>query len=456
MTMTADIQKTIPGPRNTYPLGEATTYAKDQLGYLHSISSTHGRIARVPFGFVPGLYLISSATGAQHILQDNPSAYHKHPIVKTLFDVLTGGPNLFTVEDDIWLRQRRLLQPAFHRQRLEAFVTGMTRNTNDLVDRWTQLEPGSTVNLEAEMMRVTLAIVGQALLSQDLSASSNELGQAYTQLTQYVTYRLRVAFPMPLWVPTQINRSMLQARALVQHELHGIIGNRRASQGNSGASDLLSMLLESRYEDGASIDDAHLSAEISLFLFAGHETTANALVWAFYEISRHSEVEAKLLEEFERVLGGRSPTLEDLPKLEYTRMVFEETMRLYPPTMALARTSIKDDQVDGYDIPKGSSLAVFIYGLHHDPEYWPEPERFDPERFAVDATQTRDRFAYIPFSAGPRQCIGNTFAMLEAQVILVCILQRFRLRLFPNHPVEPVVKMALKPKHGMPIKLEPR
>jgi cytochrome P450 len=448
----------IPGPRNTYPLGEAARYASDQLGYLHRISSTHGRIARVPFGFVPGLYLISSASGAKHILQDNVGAYHKHPIVKSLFDVLVGGTNLLTSEKDVWLRQRRLMQPAFHRQRLEAFVTGMTGITNDLVDRWAQLEPGRTLDLEAEMMRITLSIVGQALLGQDLSADSNELGQAYGKLTEYVTYRLGVAFPMPLWMPTQINRNMLQARALVQRELQSIIQARRVAHSNSDSNqnDLLSMLLESRYEDGSSIDDTHLSAEISLFLFAGHETTASALVWAFYEISRHKEVETKLLEELQRVLNGRSPTLEDLPKLEYTRMVLEETMRIYPPTMALARTSIEDDEVDAHAIPKGSSVAVFICGLHHDPEYWPEPERFDPERFAPSAVQLRDRFAYIPFSAGPRQCIGNTFAMLEAQVILACALQRFRLRTSPGQSVEPVVKMALKPKQGLNVILEPR
>jgi cytochrome P450 len=346
------------------------------------------------------------------------------------------------------------MQPAFHRQRLEAFVSGMTSTTNDLVKRWAQLEPGCTLDFEAEMMQVTLSIVGQALLGQDLSADSNELGWAYGKLTEYVTYRLGVAFPMPLWMPTQINRNMLQARALVQRELQGIIQARREK--NSNQNDLLSMLLESRYEDGDSIDDTHLSAEISLFLFAGHETTASALVWAFYEISRHEEVEAKLLEEFQRVLDGRSPTLEDLPKLEYTRMVLEETMRVYPPTMALARTSIEDDKVDGHAIPKGSSVAVFIYGIHHDPEYWPEPERFDPERFAPNVAQSRDRFAYIPFSAGPRQCIGNTFAMLEAQVVLACVLQRFRLQTMPGQPVEPVVKMALKPKQGLNVILEPR
>ena len=446
-------QSKMPGPRNSYPLGEATRFARDQLGYLHSISSTHGRIAYVPFGFAPGLFLIASASGAQRILQDNPSAYHKHPVVKNLFDVLTDGSNLLTKEGDVWLRQRRLLQPAFHRQKLESFVASMTHTTNNFVDGWATLEPKRTLDLETEMMWVTFAIVGQALLSEDLSDSANELGLAYTRLAQYATYRLGVAFPMPLWMPTHINRTMFQARAMVKRDLQHIIQTRRAS--NEPPNDLLTMLLESKYEDGSSIDDAHLMSEISLLLFAGHETTASALTWAFYEISRHPDIETRLLEEISRVLSGQSPTLEDLPKLEYTRMVLEETMRLYPPAMSITRTSTEEDQIDGFTIPKGSSLAVFIYGLHHDPEYWPNPERFDPERFAPSAVQTRDRFTYIPFSAGPRQCIGNTFALLEMQVILTCVLQRFHLRVASAQSIDPVVRMALRPKQNISVILEP-
>ena len=445
-------QSTIPGPRNSYPLGEATRFARDQLRYLHDISSTYGRVALVPFGFAPGLFLIASASGAQRILQDNPRTYHKHPVVKSLFDLLTDGPNLLTIDGDVWLRQRRLLQPAFHRQKLESFVTGVTHTTINFVDGWTTLDPGGTLDLETEMMRVTFSIVGQALLSEDLSDSANELGLAYTQLAQYATYRLGVAFPTPLWMPTRINRTMLQAKALVKRNLQQIIQNRRAS--NEPPNDLLTMLLESKYEDGSGIDDSHLMSEISLFLFAGHETTASALVWAFYEISRHPEIETRLLEEINHVLSGRAPRLEDLPKLEYTRMVLEETMRLYPPAMSITRTNTEEDQIDGLTIPKGSSLAVFIYGLHHDPEYWLNPERFDPERFAPSAVKARDRFTYIPFSAGPRQCIGNTFALLEMQVILTCVLQRFRLRVAPTQSVDPVVKMALRPKQKISVILE--
>lgn len=445
--------RTAPGPKNTFPFGQAAAFTRNQLGASLEMMRTYGSVARIPLGMLGDLYAISSAQGAQHVLQDNNRAYHKSKTLTPLFDFLTLGPSLFTDNGEVWLKQRRLVQPAFHRHKLEHFVSGMTESANKMLAGWDQLPRGTQINAEDAMMDVTLSIVGKALFGVDLADNSSAIGKAYLQMTRYFTYRQETAFPPPIWVPTPMNRDTSRAKAFVKAEIARMLEERRASK--EARHDLLQMLLESRYEDGSPMEDARLRSEISLFLLAGHETTATALTWAFHELSRHPEIESRLLEELRRVLNGRAPTLEDLPKLEYTRAVLEETMRLYPPAWGVARLAVEDDVVDGYAIPRGANVMVFSYGIQRDAKYWPEPERFNPNRF-LTPDPSRPRFAYLPFGGGPRGCIGNIFAMMEGQVILASVLQRFALRVKPGYTPQPWALFTLKPRHGMPVILEPR
>ncbi|MEO8662830.1 MAG: cytochrome P450, partial [Bryobacteraceae bacterium] len=363
---------------------------------------------------------------------------------------------VLTADGALWLRQRRLMQPAFHRDRIAAMGDTMAGFAADLADRWETLaRQGSPVDLVREMTGLTMRIVGQALFSLDMGPAVETVERTFDAVNKILIRRFRSGQFYPPVLPTRDDRLFRKNRRELDAVVNGIIAERHKNAG--GFNDLLSMLLSARDEEtGESMDDNQLRAEVKTLLLAGHETTSNALSWTFYLLSQNPAQAATLYEELDRVLAGRTATVGDLPLLPYTRMVLDESMRLYPPAWLIARRAINADTFGGYTVPAGGAVVISSYLTHRHPEFWDEPERFDPTRFQPGAAERRHRYAYFPFGGGPRQCIGNNFALMEAQLILATLAARFHVRLVEGAKVVPEALVTLRPKGGLPMILERR
>jgi cytochrome P450 len=304
------------------------------------------------------------------------------------------------------------------------------------------------------MMRLTLAIISQALFNRDISGEADQLGQSTTTALEYLTYRINHRLAAPLWVPTRVNRNFKRAVCILDEHVSRIIAERRAD--SNPPDDLLTIMLAARDEEtGAAMDDHLLRDQIVTFMGAGHETTAVALSWIFGLLSRHPDVCNRLRDEIDGALGGRPPGMSDLPKLPYTAMVLQEAMRLYPPVASLSRRTLEADEVSGYEIPANSLVILSQYVTHRHPDFWENAEGFDPERFAP-GQPPRPKFAYFPFSGGPRKCIGDQFAMLEATLIVARVMQQFRLDLIAGHRLVPKLVFTVRPTGGMPMTIHRR
>lgn len=434
----------LPGP--PWPTAAQNTFSflRKALDFLLEMRERYGDVVSVPT-LVGPFALIFHPDGVRHVLQENHRNYNKDvPDYHVLSLVL--GKGLLTNDGGSWLKQRRLIQPAFHRQRVAAFGTLMTETTLRWTQRWETgsfIETNKPLALTQEMSSLTLNIVAKALFGTDLSAETEGIGRALTT----VNHLLAKAFYLP-WVlslPTPQLRRLHVARSALYTVVEEIIRERRRHHATHG--DLLEMLLEARDEEtGEGMTDQQVRDEVLTLLLAGHETTANALSWTFYLLAQHPHVEARLLEEYQQVLNGRPAMIEDLPQLPFTRMVVEEAMRLYPPAWGLGRRALGNDEIGGYSIPKGAYVLVFPYVTHRHPAFWERPNTFDPERFSAQMTAGRHRFAYFPFGGGPRLCLGNQFALYEAQLILATILSRYQLRLLPGTVVTPEPLVTLRPR----------
>ncbi|MCA1556526.1 MAG: cytochrome P450, partial [Acidobacteria bacterium] len=364
------------------------------------------------------------------------------------------GEGLLTSEGEHHRRQRRLAQPAFHRKRIESYGAVMVDYAARTGARW---HDGETLDITHEMMRLTLSIVGKTLFDTEVESEADEVGVALTQILELFQMLLLPYSEYLERLPLPANRRFLRARAKLDAVIYRIINERRASGADRG--DLLSMLLLAQDEEGdtGGMSDEQLRDEALTIFLAGHETTANALSWTWYLLSQNPEAEAKLHAELDAVLdGGRLPTVEDLPQLRYTEMVLAESMRLYPPAWVVGRLSIKDYAVGDY-VAKPDTLILFSqYVMHRDPRFFPEPLRFDPERFAPEAKEARPAYAYFPFGGGARRCIGEGFAWMEGTLLIATIARRWRMRLVPGHAVVEHPRITLRPKHGILMTLEER
>jgi cytochrome P450 len=336
---------------------------------------------------------------------------------------------------------------------LNTYATLMTEAADAMVERWwTHPQASEPVEIASEMMSLTLGIVGQALFSLDLAHDVSTVGQAVTTLVKLLGDYVYAPFP-PLSVPTPRNRHMRAAIHELDAVVSGIIKERRANYADSG--DLLSMLLLARdLDSGEGMSDHQVRDEVMTVLLAGHETTANALTWTWYLLSQHPKIEGRMHAELATVLGGELPTIEHLPHLTYTAMALQVALRLYPPIWVLSRQALADDELGGCTVSQGSMVILSPYATHRHPAFWEQPEVFDPERFTPERVAARPHFAHFPFGGGPRQCIGSSFAIMEAQLILATVAQRYRLRLVSGHPVVPEAKLTLRPRYGMPMTLE--
>jgi cytochrome P450 len=452
--MSSRPQRTIaPGPRSLSPFGNLPELQRDPLGTFMRDRLRFGDVVRYRGG-IWYAYLVSHPEDIKHVLQDNNQNYHKGFSYQILKPVLGNG--LLTNEDDSWLTQRRLAQPAFHRARIERISGLMADSIDRLLRRWDERpEKGNPVEVLGEMTRLTLEIVSRTLLGAEVGAQADSVGRAVADLQAHVNYRATHLFSLTEKWPTPRNRRFHKRLKLLNGVVYGIIESHRAGGGSK--DDLLSMLLQARDADtGAGMDDKQLRDEIMTVFLAGHETTANALTWTWFLLSRNPEAEGRLHDELDRVLAGRAPSFADLRALPYTRMVLEESLRLYPPAWAIGRFALHDDETGGYRIPAESQLIMSSYVTHRHPDFWQRPDVFDPERFAPERASGRPRFAYFPFGGGPRQCIGADFAMIEAQLALASIAQRYTLRLVPGHKVEPEPLVTLRPRHGMMMYLRRR
>jgi cytochrome P450 len=432
-----------PGPRGHLLLGSLPDAQRDPIQLFMSAFRDYGDVVRFRFGPMVA-HLVSSPAGVNHVLAENNKNYGKQTRgYKNLRYVLGNG--LLTSEGELWKRQRRIAQPAFHRQRIGSFAQAMVRASEDAA-AGLEARRGQVVDVAAEMVRLTLRIVGETLLGHDPSDAADQVGSALAFLLHTANLRTSRILDLPPFLPTAKNMRFRRALATLDGVVLGMIAERRKNPGDRG--DLLSMLMEARdAETGEAMDDRQLRDEAMTIFLAGHETTANALTWSRLHVSRYPAALRELRAELAQVLGGRSPTLEDLPRLRFTRMVLEESLRLYPPAWIIGRSATEADEIGGYLIPARSIVFVSPYVVHRHPRLWEDPEGFDPQRFSAEKTLPKG--AYFPFGGGPRLCIGNTFAMMEAQLVLATLLQRVRLELEPGHPVALEPSITLRPRHGM-------
>ena len=447
-----------PSPDANRVFGTAKRLQRDPIGGLQEFVAEVGPAVRYRFLLNWWGYLFVHPEHYQHILQDNYKNFTKlpHPTFQLLLPLI--GLGLLSNDGESWLRQRRLAQPAFHREQIRGFGQTMTTAAEKRFSRWEQAaRAGEVVAFDREMMELTLEIAGRTLFSIDLTGSAHEVGDIFSgfnelfvkmALEPFSVYTMRI----PFWPRT---RRVARDIRVLDQLIYGMIAQRR--QADEPSDDLMGMLLSARDADtGIGMDEKQLRDEVMTLLIASHETTALLLTWFFYCVARHPEVEAQLHNEVDRTLNGRLPTIEDLPKLVYTRQVIDETMRLYPPAYALSRYGNGADVIGGYAIPPNSMVTLCPFITHRLPEFWPNPQKFDPERFAPANSADRHRFVYLPFGAGPRQCIGTSFALTEGVLVAAAMAQRFRLRMPGDYTAELSPQITLHPKGGMPLKFELR
>jgi cytochrome P450 len=420
---------------------------QNPLDYFTAIAQEYGDVSGLRIGNFRTLF-INHPDLIEAVLVKNARKYHKGRILqanKYLF-----GEGLLTSEGDFWLRQRRLSQPAFHRARVGSYAETMAEYSEQAIANWRN---GEERDIHEEMMQLALRIVGKTLFDADVTQDAKEVGETLDLLLHLAANFGRTVL-IPLWVPTPRNiRAKLGIKRL-EKVIYRIIADRRASGRDTG--DLLSILLDVQDEDGTRMNDRQLRDETITLFLAGHETTANTLSWTWWLLAQNPAVEKKFHEELDGVLGGRTPTLDDLPKLVFLNNVLTESLRLYPTAWGMARLAVEEHEIAGYPVHVGNGVAFAQWVVHRDPRWFDAPLEFRPERWESGLAKQLPRFAYFPFGGGPRQCIGNTFALMEASVVLATIGQKFRFALAPGHKVVPLASITLRPKNGIQVTLKAR
>ncbi len=437
-----------PGPKGRLITGSLRPFRRDPIRFLSECARDYGDIARFKIG-PQELFFVNHPDLIQDVLVTHHRNFVKGRGLERAKRLL--GEGLLTSEGEFHRRQRRLIQPAFHRKRVAAYGETMVAYAARLDERW---EDGATLDIHQEMMHLTLSIVGKTLFDADVEGEADEIGQALTtamQLFRSITVPLAELLEK---LPLPAKRRFKEARARLDATIYRMIAERR---GGEDRGDLLSMLLQAQDEegDGARITDQQLRDEALTIFLAGHETTANALTWTWYLLSQHPDVEAKLHAELDAEGDAALPAA-DWGRLRYTEMVLAESMRLYPPAWILGRRALTPYPIGDYVAPANSLILLSPYVMHHDARYFPEPGRFDPERWTPEARASRPRFSYFPFGGGPRQCIGEGFAWMEGILLLATLAQRWRLRHLPDHPVELQPLITLQPRHGLRMIVERR
>ncbi|MEZ4382213.1 MAG: cytochrome P450 [Nannocystaceae bacterium] len=417
----------IPGPEPTPLLGNLPRFRGHGLlaPYLGDWRR-YGDILRYKLG-PREVVALCHPEQLRHIFIKERARYAKGMSVRNVVPLIGGG--LFAADGDAWQGQRRLLHRLFTTKAVRAHEAAMMAAIDALIDRWLALPPGATIELLPEMSHLAMDVICRTMFGMAADAGARELGEAVSEAFSWVGEEGLKLVQLPLSVPTPRNRRFNRAKARIDRFLKVMIDERRARGPRGDAGDLLDLLLEARDdESGAGMSDAQVADEVVTVFIAGHETTAVSLTWAWLLLAGHRDVEVRLHDELELALGGQPPTVADLAALPYTRQLLDETLRHFPPVWIDPRQAIADDTIDGYAIPAGTLLMPVLYATHRHPDFWDDPERFDPDRFAPELAKARHPLAHVPFGGGPRVCLGMPFAYQEMILAVAAIAQRFRLR----------------------------
>jgi cytochrome P450 len=430
-----------PGPPTSWLRGNLAAFRGDRLGFLTDCAR-YGDVVYVRFG-PRRVFLLNHPDLIEQVLVGHGRDFIKHFALR--LNPLVFGKGLLTSEGDFWLRQRRLIQPAFSRQRLAAYATPMVAAAQHMGASW---KAGETRDIFAEMMRLTLAIAARTLFGADVEGDAREIGNALRMLQEDFDARTNRLLTLPVWVPTPYNLRHRRVVRKLDQVIYRFIRQRRAEKGET--NDLLSLLLHARDEDdGTRMTDKQVRDEAMTLFLASHETTALALSWTWYLLARHPHIAEELRAEVERVIGDRPPTADDVPELTFAEKVVLESMRLLPPVYIMGREVTQDCTLGGYRMRRGMTVLMSQWVVQHDPRFYAAPETFRPQRWSADFMRTLPKFAYFPFGGGPRLCIGNTFAMMEMTLILAVLAQRFHFTLVPGHEVVPWPTFTLRPRDGI-------
>lgn len=438
-----------PGPKGNPILGVMSEFSRDTFGFIERCRD-YGDVVRMRFLYLT-VYFLYHPNDIEYVVATNAKNFIKSRNQRSpLFQRLVGN-GLLTSEGEVWKRQRRLAQPAFHRHRINAYAETMASYAERMVSTWSARE---VRDVHRDMMRLTLEIVVKTLFNADVSADADKVGRVLSRIVTPFAGQATLKWIADNRLPTATHRSFNQDAREIDAIVYRIIDERRRSGQDEG--DLLSMLLNAHDEDGSQLSDKQLRDEVMTIFLAGHETVALTLSWAWYLLARNPETEKKFHAELAEVLGGRLPTMEDLARLQYTEKIAKESMRLYPPAYALGREAVEECEIGGFRVPRGAQVFMFQWATQRDGRFFPQPEEFQPERWTEEFTNSLPKYAYFPFGGGPRACIGNYFAMMEAVLVLATLGQRFRFSLVPDHPVRLMPAMSLRPKDGIKVVVEER
>lgn len=434
-------------------LRNAPKFLKDPIALMESNIKQYGSTYRFQLGNHPAIFTADPGF-IQHVLQKQHRKYIKSP---PHFEKLARylGHGLLTIDGPYWLRQRRLIQPGFHRQRIASLATLMNQVIDDFIEDFDD-QVDKEHDLFDAMQELAFQIIARSIFNLQIDrASLNTISNSISEIQRYVIKEIRTPFLIP-WLKVSGQQGKTRRLAAQNDEIIlKLIRDRKLS--GEPMDDLLQMLLDARYEDdGEAMSDQQLLDEVKILFVAGHDTSGNALSWTLYLLAKHPEWQKRLQTEVDKLLNGRLPEVTDLKTLEQTTQVIQESMRLFPPAWITDRMSISEDHYKGVDIEKGTLLITFLYGAHHHPGHWTDPESFRPDRFSPEQRDKINSAAYLPFGAGPRLCIGNSFAMMEMQLVLSRLLQRYTFRLSPNTQIEKLALVTLKPKYGVRLMVEKR
>lgn len=436
-----------PGPRNRGLIGNFPLRSRDPLGLYTQWARQYGDIFYYR-AFNRHIYFLNRPDLIEQVLVNDYRSFIKSEALR--FNRRIFGNGLLTNEGDSWLRQRNLIKPAFHRDRIASYGNTMVAYSERMVAAW---RDGDERDIHQDMMRLALEIVAKVLFNVEVTAETNRVSKALNTLMELGSGGRMLLPPILRLLPTPDNLRYRVAARQLDGIVYGLIRQRRAS-GQIG-DDLLSQLLQAQDKVGG-MTDQQLRDEVMTLLLAGHETTAVSLSWIWYLLAQYPEVEKKLCSELRGVLNGKSPEMQDLSKLPYTERVVKEAMRLYPPAWAVVRKALKNCEIGGYPVPAGATVVMSQWVTHRDPRYYEQPDRFNPDRWLDERAKAAPKFAYFPFGGGPRTCIGASFAGMEAALVLATIAQRFQIRVAQDSPVEAVPTITLRPRHGIQVVLARR
>jgi len=436
-------------------LGNILDLRKDPLGFMTNSAHEYGDVVKYRLAH-HSFYLVTHPDGVQRVLQDNYKNYTRSGSV--IWDALKPafGSPLIVSDGDSWFYRRRIMQPVFIHRHVAEFSMLMTQKASAMLDAWQPFADDSQpLDIVKALGQVTLNILMASLFGVDDPQQAKLLGEATLIQNEDAILRSSTLFYPPPGVPTPHNLRLRSAILTLERSIYALIADHRKNP--DAYKDLLALLMQARDEEtGEGLSDKQLRDESASLYFAGYGTTANTLAWTFYLLAQHPHVMQRLRNEIDSQIGKRTPTMADLPNLPYSQMILSEVLRLYPPGWVSVRRVIADDEIRGFHIPAGSNVTISAYVTHRHLDYWEAPDRFDPERFAPEAAKGRSRFVYFPFLAGPHQCLGKDFALLQAQIILIMVAQRYRLDPMPNHKVEPEPLITLRVRGGLPMMIHNR